>query len=933
MTTTYSSGVLRSWKCGKCFYNNNTRETCYICHSPRVSVPASSPTGSDYYYRSSYSYPTSNGTTSSAYEFSSPRTPESYCHTSRLELFPDTRYGSPGTQLQSPRCSCCFARDKLSLLEACACKVCDKCLEPTLRLRLHAPFVSSFRLYCPGCRVELADSDLLALFGEEGYKDAQGNVFDALERHVVELGRKLSYSPDDNFRKGVEMCRSLLMIENALHNDRLQTLVEQGMQDLHREFSHVRKARDMRASKGGSVMDFITSALVFRGGLNKLLRVWLVRAHCILKREISVDYIDERLLELVTEISNSRTLLPCLIEPVSVTYAPPVSHSSKSALAELLREPQSVYSDLKQLKKLMLGRYGHSSLQPGGSSLKWYCEQLSDTFESVKVAVRVSGLDLYSSVSKEPQNGGDLHGTDKTPTYAHAWTSTPTPLPKPDAEVNRSQYGLGNGEVSEQARESTTKASSEPITDSYESQTGRVEGKIQQYTPAKPMAEGASLSPEHSPGQDGSWLGHRMEVTSRDQSQAFGTLRDSCASNEGKSSRPEPRQDADNTRLVSITGQPLRSTLAEILSLSPQACKGAGCSRLEFDTVQPSRCLGAWAERPGTSVERGPEEDGLSTAQHSSAPGRVDSADLGETDLLFQRMLLDQVPPSDAHGQEFPSCDSDPTSNGYARGSSHSQPKSTSPAPRRIPFSGSDANGCHSPPAHSGATRADSVNSIEREMLNEAIRISLPKLEDGSATPGYPLPRSSSSESVGGTPGATQLVGKRRPLQETFSGVGAELVRRLRQILPRYPQWRSIYGDGNCFYRAFLFTLLEGLMDNIQQAAAVHRRTERLKDKLMSTSFREEGWEGGAFLLEGVTSLFLFVDFWRTCRAPSSTEIFCLPLSATDALRCFLREDDDVQFGERNERSRYRQPDDTVFAPADQLGDASPPPALPGLHP
>jgi hypothetical protein len=69
-----------------------------------------------------------------------------------------------------------------------------------------------------------------------------------------------------------------------------------------------------------------------------------------------------QLLELITEISKSRTLLPCLIEPVSVTYAPPVSHSSKSALAELLREPQSVYSDLKQLKKLMLGRYGHSSL-------------------------------------------------------------------------------------------------------------------------------------------------------------------------------------------------------------------------------------------------------------------------------------------------------------------------------------------------------------------------------------------------------------------------------------------------------------------------------------------------------------------------------------------------------------------------------------------
>jgi hypothetical protein len=89
-------------------------------------------------------------------------------------------------------------------------------------------FINDFCLKCvgsavacvSGCRVELADSDLLALFGEEGYKDAQGNVFDALERHVVELGRKFSYSPDDNFRKGVEMCRSLLMIENALHNDR-----------------------------------------------------------------------------------------------------------------------------------------------------------------------------------------------------------------------------------------------------------------------------------------------------------------------------------------------------------------------------------------------------------------------------------------------------------------------------------------------------------------------------------------------------------------------------------------------------------------------------------------------------------------------------------------------------------------------------------------
>jgi hypothetical protein len=73
----------------------------------------------------------------------------------------------------------------------------------------------------------------------------------------------------------------------------------------------------MRASKGGSVMDFITSALVFRGGLNKLLRVWLVRAHCILKREISVDYIDERVSRL--SLLESIPPAPSRLGPITPT--------------------------------------------------------------------------------------------------------------------------------------------------------------------------------------------------------------------------------------------------------------------------------------------------------------------------------------------------------------------------------------------------------------------------------------------------------------------------------------------------------------------------------------------------------------------------------------------------------------------------------------
>lgn len=67
------------------------------------------------------------------------------------------------------------------------------------------------------------------------------------------------------------------------------------------------------------------------------------------------------------------------------------------------------------------------------------------------------------------------------------------------------------------------------------------------------------------------------------------------------------------------------------------------------------------------------------------------------------------------------------------------------------------------------------------------------------------------------------LVGERLPLQKLIESCGRELARRLRELEPRFADWRSINGDGNCFYRSFLFLLLEGLLGDRRQARAVHR--------------------------------------------------------------------------------------------------------------
>ncbi|KAI8464523.1 MAG: peptidase C65 Otubain-domain-containing protein [Monoraphidium minutum] len=61
----------------------------------------------------------------------------------------------------------------------------------------------------------------------------------------------------------------------------------------------------------------------------------------------------------------------------------------------------------------------------------------------------------------------------------------------------------------------------------------------------------------------------------------------------------------------------------------------------------------------------------------------------------------------------------------------------------------------------------------------------------------------------------SDLVGPRQPLQrlaERYRAGSPALAGRLDALAAEFPSCRPVAGDGNCFYRGFLFALLEALL-------------------------------------------------------------------------------------------------------------------------
>uniref|UniRef100_A0A061SNS6 ubiquitinyl hydrolase 1 n=1 Tax=Tetraselmis sp. GSL018 TaxID=582737 RepID=A0A061SNS6_9CHLO len=103
------------------------------------------------------------------------------------------------------------------------------------------------------------------------------------------------------------------------------------------------------------------------------------------------------------------------------------------------------------------------------------------------------------------------------------------------------------------------------------------------------------------------------------------------------------------------------------------------------------------------------------------------------------------------------------------------------------------------------------------------------------------------------------LVGRKLPIShliETRTYICSK--QRLLAVKAEYPMWRKIKGDGNCFYRAFLFGLLEALIDchDCCAARALARQIERLIEHLNMSESRNDGpWYGGARMLIDMLNL------------------------------------------------------------------------------
>lgn len=103
------------------------------------------------------------------------------------------------------------------------------------------------------------------------------------------------------------------------------------------------------------------------------------------------------------------------------------------------------------------------------------------------------------------------------------------------------------------------------------------------------------------------------------------------------------------------------------------------------------------------------------------------------------------------------------------------------------------------------------------------------------------------------------LIGERLPLSRLSNKMGYfNVMERLTSIQSDYPEWRSIIGDGNCFYRSFMFSLLEQLAIHSSGADKFHRFVLYA----FSKHFSESGVMILNFLVTGILK-----TVWATCHA------------------------------------------------------------------
>lgn len=98
------------------------------------------------------------------------------------------------------------------------------------------------------------------------------------------------------------------------------------------------------------------------------------------------------------------------------------------------------------------------------------------------------------------------------------------------------------------------------------------------------------------------------------------------------------------------------------------------------------------------------------------------------------------------------------------------------------------------------------------------------------------------------------LLGEREPLQSLlpeYADSGTAFAPKIRSLMQRFTSFRRTRQDGNCFYRSFLFGLVEALLTARNHAAA--RRlvaiVEEWKQKMVAVGFQELVFEDAQELL------------------------------------------------------------------------------------
>jgi len=697
------------------------------------------------------------------------------------------------------KCRSCYSRDTdVTRLTACGCKICAECLRPLFRLSPHAPLERLFApFHCPGCRREMAGADLQALLGEEGDKQAQGYVFDMLEKHVVESGgRGTLWLGDNNVMTGVKMCKAVLMLENALHDPSLDTKVEESLRTLRWELHGIRTSSVL----GGRLGEYSARAILFRGGMHKLLRAWLSRAYWILEGKMTLDGIDETVLLLISEIAESPALLPCLEQPTKTSYNAPVPDEYLRATSAMLQERRSVYIDLRQLRKLAWNLMESGSWHTASRSLQRFCDDVVHTAKAISRAVRESQDRRHHQEQLE----------QKAAPGAPAATPPAPQQPRPQSIVDL------------QAEEQSPALSS-PCNE--RERAARLLFSDAHAQRASPPA--APLSERQQAAQylysDKGALPLQPEAWAP---QTPPPLPPRASPSGGVSERYQAAQllNADKDKHYTVSGplpHPPSNTQA------PTSSQSTGHHHNSSRPAAPDDVPDGYSSGSSTPTPLS------STGQQRTFPQRMDSLDRAavEEDII-QSVIQMSIAEQPSEVEPTPSCAAKPPPA--------PKPSTASSIPIQVP---SREVSTQLP----GPIRSSSLDSAEEALLEVAKRESMmpaPKLPRADSFTKADLGNSYLREQA--------LVGERLPLQKLIESCGRELARRLRELEPRFADWRSINGDGNCFYRSFLFLLLEGLLGDRRQARAVHRRLERVKDKMLATAHGEQEWEGGALMLEGM---------------------------------------------------------------------------------